>query len=161
MGAFSDFVEIFRFIDLFNAYRSTGKNDVEGLIKILKYGKSKYSRWEAAESLGNIGDNKAVHILIETLKDKKLYVRWKAAEALGEINDYRAVEPLIEVLNDKAEDWSVRKNAAEALGKIGDNRAVEPLIEALKYSELSLFSDLEHDYARWGDCGRGSKQHRG
>ena len=150
MGVLSDFIEIFRFVDLFNTYRSAGKDDVENLITILKNGKSKYSRWEAAEALGKIGDARAVDLLIEKLKDKKLLVRWKAAEALGEIKDHRAVEPLIQVLNDKDEDWSARKSAAEALGKIGDNRAVEPLIEALKYSELSLFSDLEHDYTRWG-----------
>jgi len=150
MGIFNDFIEIFRFVDLFKAFRSATKDDVEGLIKILKYGKSKYSRWEAAEALGKIGDNRAVDLLIESLKDKKPLVRWKAAEALGEIKDNRAVEPLIKILNDREEDWSVRKGAAEALGKIGDNRAVEPLIEALKYSELSIFSDLEHDYVRWG-----------
>jgi HEAT repeat protein len=111
MGTFSDFIEIFRFVDLFKTFRSAGKDDVEDLISILKYGKSKYSRWEAAEALGKIGDTRAVDLLIEKLKDKKLLVRWKAAEALGEIKDYRAVEPLIHVLNDKDEDWSVRKNA--------------------------------------------------
>ena len=69
MGVLNDFVEIFRFVDLFKAFRSATKDDVEGLIKILKYGKSKYSRWEAAEALGKIGDNRAVEHLIEGVKE--------------------------------------------------------------------------------------------
>jgi HEAT repeat protein len=120
------------FIDLFKAYRFAGKDDVEGLIKILKDSKDKFARWEAAEALGEIGDKRAVDPLIEALNDKKPLIRWKAAEALGEIKDKRAVDPLIEALKGEDEDWCVRKTAAEALGKIGDKRAVEPLIEALK-----------------------------
>ena len=71
MSVLTDFIEIFRFVDLFKTFRSAGMDDVDELIAILKYGKSKYSRWEAAEALGRIGDARAVNLLIEKLKDKK------------------------------------------------------------------------------------------
>lgn len=62
------------FIDLFKAYRSAGKDDVEGLTKILKYSKDKFARWEAAEALGKIGNKRAVEPLVEALKDGDRYV---------------------------------------------------------------------------------------
>ena len=87
-------------------------------------------RGEAAEALGEIGDERAVEPLIHALKDRDKAVRWKAAEALGEIGDERAVEPLIHALKDKDRAW-VHCQVAEALGEIRDERAVEPLIQAL------------------------------
>ena len=83
--------EIFRFVDLFKTFRFAARSDARGLTTILKSSKSKYSRWEAAEALGKIGDKGAVAVLIEALKDKKPLVRWKAAEALGEVGDRRGI----------------------------------------------------------------------
>lgn len=77
---------------------------------------SKNVRGVAAETLGEIGDARAVEPLIEAVKDKDEYVRWAAIETLGEIGDARAVESLIEALKDKDED--VRRVAREALSKI-------------------------------------------
>ena len=103
--------------------------NVEPLIEALKEG-----NWDvqkaAAESLGKIGDPRAVESLIEALRDKSWSVRRIAAKALGEIGDPRAVESLIEALRDKS--WSVRRIAAKALGEIGDPRAVDALVEVLE-----------------------------
>jgi HEAT repeat protein len=46
------------------------KNDVEGLIKVLKYKKDFKVRAEAAWVLGKIGDNRAVKPLKQTLNDE-------------------------------------------------------------------------------------------
>ena len=55
---------------------------------------------KAAESLGKLGDLRAVPALIETLKDKheNSFVRTAAAKALGQLGDQSAIEPLIEAL---------------------------------------------------------------
>ncbi len=108
------------------------KGDVPGLIKVLGYQKDAYGvmRRAAAETLGQIGDPRAVEPLIAALRDDG--VRMAAIEALGQIRDPRAVEPLAAALNDR--EYSCREAAAEALGKIGDPRAIEPLVAALRHT---------------------------
>ncbi len=88
-----------------------------------------FIREQAAFTLGNIGDIRAVEPLIILLNDADAMVREKAARALGKIGDKLAVNALIAVLKDENEN--VRSNAAYALGKIGDNLALQPLIGAL------------------------------
>ena len=51
-------------------------------------------RWKAADSLGRIGDGRAVDALIAALRDEDWRVRQKAAWALGRIGDPRALLPL-------------------------------------------------------------------
>jgi len=51
-------------------------------------------RWKAAESLGRMGDGRAVDALIVALTDEDWRVRQKAAWALGKIGDPRALVPL-------------------------------------------------------------------
>ncbi|MCK4735463.1 MAG: HEAT repeat domain-containing protein, partial [Methanophagales archaeon] len=114
-----------------------------------------YVRANAAETLGKIGDERAIEPIIQALKDEDEDVRKKAAEALEKMGwqpkdsierayyliskqeldklvniGKPAVEPLIQALKD--EGGNVRANAAEVLGKIGDESAIEPLIQALK-----------------------------
>jgi len=86
-------------------------------------------RSNAAGSLFELRDSRAVVPLIEALNDPDPEVRANVASALGWIGDERAVEPLIEKLND--EDGVVRGIAAVSLGALGDHRAVGPLIQAL------------------------------
>ncbi|MEX2720565.1 MAG: HEAT repeat domain-containing protein, partial [Candidatus Wukongarchaeota archaeon] len=105
------------------------KNDVEGLIKVLKYKKDFKVRAEAAWVLGKIGDGSAVEPLIHALKDKHWSVRWRSPIALGEIGNPIAINSLIQALKDK--HWTVRKKAAIALRNLGEP-AVEHLIRALK-----------------------------
>lgn len=131
--------------------------------------RSEEIRHWAAESLGTLGDKRAVDPLINTLvnyygkvrdsatkaltqlgkpavppllaalKDEKILVRNSAAEALGQIGEL-ALRPLIAALQD--DDEQVRSNAARALGHLGDGRAVEPLIAALndEYSPVRYMS---------------------
>lgn len=52
------------------------------------------NRWTAAESLGRLGDEGAVDLLIDMLWDDNARVRRKAAGARGRIGDIRAIGPL-------------------------------------------------------------------
>ncbi len=113
------------------------KKDIDGLIKALNHDEY-FIRREAARSLKNVGNEKAVEPLIMSLK----YEDWQAqhthlnavraysAEALGLIGDKRAVNPLINTMKEDVDD-DVRWKSAWALGKIGDENAVDSLIEAL------------------------------
>jgi HEAT repeat protein len=99
--------------------------NVQGLILALK-DKDPKVQYDAAEALGEIGDNRAVEPLTTALKNDEFSgVRWKAAEALSKIGA-PAVEALIGAL--RHDDDDVRWKAAIALGEIGDPRAIEPLI---------------------------------
>ena len=80
------------------------KNDIEGLIQALDF-QDIAVRAEAAESLGNLGDMRAVNPLISTLQqDNDPYVRSIAAKALGELGDPKAEDVLLNSLeNDTLE----------------------------------------------------------
>ncbi len=94
---------------------------------------------EAAVSLADSADPRAVDALIVALKDKNENVRASAAGALGRImqanasrgiRDLRVIEALIAALKDQ--NFEVRGSAVSALGYTKDPRVVEPLITALK-----------------------------
>ena len=94
---------------------------------------SKYYYIRAANLLGEIGDKRAVPILIQSLKDYKSHrrhAREVVAIALGNIGDKRAAPALMSALNDR-DDIDMVRAAIEALYKLGDKRAVSALIEDL------------------------------
>ena len=76
-----------------------------------------FIRGRAAQTLGLVGDSRAVEPLIQALSDADRWVRMAAAWALGRLGDARAVSKLIQALDD--EDWLVRTEASRALGRIG------------------------------------------
>ena len=84
---------------------------------------------KAAETLGTIGDRRAVPHLIEIIKDGEPEVKQEAARALGELRDIRALQPLIESLND--DSLNVVASAAFALYLLGNSKAHVPLVKAL------------------------------
>lgn len=55
---------------------------LEGLVEMLS-DDNEGTRWKAAESLGRMGDTRAVEPLIDTLWDDDVRVRLKTAWALG------------------------------------------------------------------------------
>jgi HEAT repeat protein len=73
-------------------------------------------RWKAAESLGRIGDDRAVEPLIHALMDEDWRVRQKAAWALGKIGDQRALGPLRRALMHETE--GVKEIINESLDEI-------------------------------------------
>jgi HEAT repeat protein len=107
---------------------------VEPLIEALN-DKEIQVRLRAADTLGEIGDARAVDPLIRSLKeDSNSLVKGSAARALGTIGDVKAVEPLIDSLNIKSthSDCDLSEDIAIALGRIRDRRAVDPLIKCLQ-----------------------------
>lgn len=114
-----------------NIEKMKAKKDVEGLIKVLKH-KDEDVRWGAAEALGKVGDERAVHPLIEALQDDSYpLICERASYALKNIGRDKVLEPLIKTLQGAKRSDSLREGAAIALGILGDNRAVDYLIEAL------------------------------
>lgn len=96
---------------------------------------------EVAKILGELGDTRAVPVLIATLKDD-CHNNWdyqtkvSAPKALGQLKDEQATYPLIEALQDNEDE--VRLMAVWALGEIGDLRAVDSLIDALRDSDYRV-----------------------
>jgi len=86
-------------------------------------------RMFATEALGRINNNRAMILLISSLKDEHSAVRISAEESLARIGK-PAVELLVDVLN--SENSNMKVSAIRALKTIGDNRAVLPLIEVLE-----------------------------
>jgi len=124
------------------------------------------SRREAIESLGQIGDARAMRPLLAAVSDPDPNIRVAAVDALNGVSDPDVVASLIHALKDPSkfvravaaaalgkagdatavepllavladEDWAVRKAAGDALARLRDKRAVEPMI--------GLLNDPDHD----------------
>jgi HEAT repeat protein len=80
-------------------------------------------RTMAVYALGEMGEARAVELLVILLQDPDRHIRRIAVRALGKIGDPRVLEPLAAVLVNDSEDLSVRCAAAWALGGLGDPRA--------------------------------------
>lgn len=112
------------------ALGKVGKSEAEeSLIAALQNNTSLSIVCAGIESLGQIGDARAVEPLIGLLTHKESQIRECTAAALGKIRDKRSVVPLITALNDEQE--RVRWYAADSLGKIGDLSSVDSLIKLL------------------------------
>jgi hypothetical protein len=80
----------------------------------------------AAETLGKIGDKRAVEPLMDVLgSSEEPGLLEAAAEALGRLGDKRAIRSLRDVL--KRGTLAVRMKAVDALGKIGGDEAIRVL----------------------------------
>ncbi|MBI1930119.1 HEAT repeat domain-containing protein [Candidatus Poribacteria bacterium] len=112
------------------------------------------TRGNAANALGEIGDESAIAPLITVLKDENATVRNQAAAALRSLAyRYRqepaviqpAIEPLIDALKD--EDWDVRILAAYALKHIGDEKGIALGIQTLERDLNNENVDYRHQTA--------------
>ncbi|MBI5724407.1 MAG: HEAT repeat domain-containing protein [Planctomycetes bacterium] len=91
----------------------------------------------AAETLGKIGDRKAVVPLIKTLKDNDKDVRTACIVALCKIGDSRAVEPIIEVFEDVLNGWCV-----ESIANFGDPRFAQPILNHMRNISIKETMDF-------------------
>ncbi len=131
-----------------NVKKLMERRDIAGLACLLDHS-DPLVQYEAAEALGNVGDEKAVGPLITALKrDEFSGVRWKAAEALSKIGN-PAVAPLIGALQYPDED--VRWKAAIALGEIGNSEAIEPLIQLFSDEDRFVRSRAAHALSMIGE----------
>lgn len=81
-------------------------------------------------TLGKIGGDEVVPILLLILSDETNERQFRAAEALGRLGDERAIEPLIQALYE-SDAADVVGRAAWALGQISAKQGVPALIETL------------------------------
>jgi HEAT repeat protein len=122
--------------------------NVQGLIYALQH-KDPTVQYDAAEALGEIGDERAVEPLLAALKnDESGGVRWKAAEALSKLGT-PAVAGLISAL--QHDDDDVRWKAAIALGEIGDPQAITPLINVLRDNDRFVRSRAAYALSMIGE----------
>ncbi|MDA8214663.1 MAG: HEAT repeat domain-containing protein [Nitrospiraceae bacterium] len=82
--------------------------------------KTLYVREAAMQSLGNIGDRKAVPYLISALSDKSFAIRMSAIKALGKTGDESAI-PFVKRVLDNDADPHIRDEAVKALRKLNEN----------------------------------------
>jgi HEAT repeat protein len=91
-------------------------------------------RQVAVETLGLIGDKKALGLLMSTFRKtshNEVAVRKAAAGALGQLGDKYAVEVLVAAVKDANERDDIRQAAIVALGAIGDDRATAAIARVL------------------------------
>jgi len=109
-----------------------GETAVDILIPLLHKGPAE-EKLKAAETLGQIKDDRAVEPLAALLGSRRHEVAAAAARALGDIGSALAVEPLLQnVVESKSA--SVRAETDKALIRIGTN-AIRPLLEQLNSSD--------------------------
>ncbi len=111
-----------------------GKEAVPALLDALQNDESVNQRIWAAQILGSIGDNSAIPVLMQRLRDRDPNVRIASLEALGEIKSPLAVHSIIHILlHDPVSN--VRSQAAISLGRLSDEIALQPLLNALNDPE--------------------------
>jgi HEAT repeat protein len=118
---------------------STGGRAVKPLVKALA-SKREWVRWEAAKTLGQIGDPAAVQTLIEALEDKMFDVRWLSAEGLISIG-HEALVPLLRALMEHPDSLWLREGVHHVLHDVdkGDlTEIIQPVIAALEGFEPSV-----------------------
>jgi HEAT repeat protein len=129
-----------------NLDKLRAKRDVSGLVKALDYKKDKFIPAWAANTLGEIGDPRAVTPLIAALKNN--FTLSAAAKALGEIGEPQAMEPLIYALGDSDFEMDI-DSIVEALDNINPqwpkSKAVESVIPKLieKLEAHTLFDGID------------------
>lgn len=114
------------------ALKALGVHATEAWISALEHPNS-HIRWHAARGLGELGDTRAIRILVTGLRDDNAAVRWATANLLARIGD-RAVPAILEEISRKPLDEPSRQVVYHALngmsGRDLRNR-LAPIIEAL------------------------------
>jgi len=106
------------------------KDEVEIQIDLLK-DKDWFRRKDAAITLGDMGDERAIGPLITALRDAEWNVREAAETSLAQIGS-PAVEPLLKALR----EYQTRPYVIKILGKIKDERVLDPLVLQLRHEEF-------------------------
>jgi len=106
------------------------KDEVEIQIDLLK-DKDWFRRKDAAITLGEMADERAISPLITALRDAEWNVREAAQDALAQIGP-PAVEPLIKALR----EYQIKTFVIQVLGKIKDERVLDPLMAQLRNEEF-------------------------
>lgn len=92
-----------------------GSAAVAALSRAVRFDPDGYVRSEAASSLGQTYDPKAIPALLAALEDEDFHVLSSTIRALKYLKAKRAVEPLKKILENTEVDGQLRRAAAEAL----------------------------------------------
>lgn len=139
------FLVFFIFITLFGCVTMSvvdqcrDRRDIPGLVEILRdKSKSYFYRRDAAEALGEMGNESIIPELIEALNDSNELVRQAVVEALGRRGGKSIVPVLIGVVKDEAESPKVIAQAIYALLNIEDNSAIPVICKSLEHEDLNV-----------------------
>jgi hypothetical protein len=119
-----------------------GKPAVSPLIRTLQNSKEDHVRWEAAKTLGAIGDIRSIPVLVRALEDSNPDVAWLAAEALKKFK--KAAWPqLLNTLSKKtrSDSFLLRQGAHHVLRsqkEDGFNDLLATLIKTLESNSVPI-----------------------
>lgn len=97
--------------------------------------KSVEMRTYILQTLGKVGDESALPVLLDAARDSDINIRRFAVSALA---DFRSVDALIAALKDSESD--IRATAAMSLGLLRDKSAENALMELLSDNDVSVRS---------------------
>ena len=127
--------------------------DIDRLITELRNNEKVNVRLEAAKTLGELKNPKAIEPLIETIKEpfEDINVRKAAIWAIGELKASQGIDTLIEIFSKDEERYVLGEELRQALKKIG-SPVVQPLISLLeKSNSLTEQSDILNILSEVGD----------
>jgi len=132
-------------------YEAGDLSQLDKLIEIAARADYPYAtRRKAAKALGEIGDPRAVPVLIAALReyDQRTTLKQEALVALGRIGDPVAVEPIGRMLDYSlsTDTADMRMAAIEVLGQLGGTKAAEILINALRYYDILILREEQRAY---------------
>ncbi len=118
-----------------------GKPAVPSLIRTLQNSKQDYVRWEAAKTLGAIGDIRSITVLVKALEDRDAGVTWVAAEALRKFGK-AAWLPLLNALSkSNSNSFLLRQGAHHVLRnqkEDGLNDLLAALLKTLEFNSIPI-----------------------
>ncbi|MBI3609769.1 MAG: HEAT repeat domain-containing protein [Nitrospirae bacterium] len=138
---------MFRFSSLFkpNIGILKARKDIEGLIKAVSYRKDLDIRKSAIRALGEIGDKRAVALLVPMVENYD--VREVAIKALGKLGDKRAVKVLCNMVDKETQgtycNEDVISATVEAFAMIKDGQALGALIAILERLDNEIIEQSE------------------
>ncbi len=92
-----------------------GAPAVPALVRTLRHASADQVRWEAAKSLGAIGDARAIPVLVKALEDSNADVTWLAAEALQQFKMAAWTPLLRRLIRSGAKSGVLRRGAHHVL----------------------------------------------
>ncbi|MDP6852998.1 MAG: hypothetical protein QF472_03510 [Candidatus Marinimicrobia bacterium] len=133
--------------DILEAVGKNGtKDEVYLLIKLYEVSKKSNARMNflLAETLGEIGDEKVIPILMEMAKNTNLPVetRSRAVEVLSKKDAPELVDFFIEMLGDPGTRDKVNEYAFNVMGDMPEERMIMALVEAYQTSRHKYYSLL-------------------
>lgn len=102
-------------------------------------------RYAVLTAMGNLGDERAVPMLIDALKSPVGMLVHSAISALGEIGDPQCVKHLLKLTDRNDDDMMTQQSLALALGRFLDEPGVVDTLRELARSDNPLISDTAEE----------------